>query len=171
MTDGLDRSVAEAFYDALASRSAELIAPFLDEDVDWLMVGPVELFAFCGQHYGRATVLEAYRRLSENEVARNNVREFLLVDDDCAAALTRITNIETRTGHEINFRVAHFARFRDGKVIEYCGIPDSLGKAEQTLGRQLDMTLAPLSGVPTPPGFSARSRPARDDRGCRAGCR
>jgi hypothetical protein len=42
----------------------------------------------------------------------------------------------------VSFRVAHFARFRGGKVIEYCGIPDSLGKAEQTLGRQLDVTFA-----------------------------
>jgi hypothetical protein len=65
-----------------------------------------------------------------------------LVDGDCASALIRLTNIETRTGHEISFHVAHFAQFRNTKVIEYCGIPDSLGKAEQTLGRQLDVTFA-----------------------------
>jgi ketosteroid isomerase-like protein len=138
----LDRHTAQAFYDALASRDFVRIDPFLDDDVDWLIVGPIGLFAFCDQHYGRESVLDAYRQLLRIEEARGSACEFLLVDGDCASALIRLTNIETRIGHEISFRVAHFARFRDGKVIEYCGIPDSLGKAEQTLGRQLDVTFA-----------------------------
>jgi ketosteroid isomerase-like protein len=142
MTFALDRQTAEAFYDALVSREPARIDPFLDDDVDWLIVGPIELFAFYGQHYGRQSVLDAYRRLSRTEEARGSACEFLLVDGDCASALIRLTNIDNRTGHEISFRVAHFARFRNGKVIEYCGIPDSLGKAEQTLGRPLDVTFA-----------------------------
>lgn len=139
MTVALDRHVAEAFYDALASRDPERLAPFLDDDVDWLMVGPIELFAFCGQHYGRQSVLDAFRRLSQTEETLGSGCEFLLVDGDCASALIRVSSLETRAGHEINFRMAHFARFRNGKVVEYCGVPDSLGKVEQTLGRALDV--------------------------------
>jgi len=142
MTFALDRHVAEAFYSALACRDLERIDPFLDDDVDWLMVGPIELFGFCGQHYGRESVLNAYRQLARIEEARSSAYEFLLVDGDCASALTRLTNIQNQTGHEINFRVAHFARFRDGKDIEYCSMPDSLGKIEQTLGRPLDVAFA-----------------------------
>ena len=67
---------------------------------------------------------------------------FLLVDGDWASALIRLTNVDNRSGHEMSFRAAHFARLRNGKVIEYCGILDSLGKAEQTLGRPLDVTFA-----------------------------
>jgi ketosteroid isomerase-like protein len=145
MADPISRDRAAAFYDALATRDPDRIAPFLDDDVDWLLVGPVELFAFCGQHIGKAAVLDVFRRISQTEEAHGNVREYLLVDDDCAAALTRISNVETRTGHAINFRVAHFARFRHDKVIDYCGIPDSLGKVEQTLGHPLDLALVPAS--------------------------
>jgi ketosteroid isomerase-like protein len=140
MTVALDRNTAQTFYEALASRDPVRLDSFLEDDVDWLIVGPIELFAFCGQHYGRESVLDAYRQLSLTEEARGSACEFLLLDGDCAPALIRLTNLETRTGHEISFRVAHFAR--GGKVIEYCGIPDSLGKAEQTLGRQLDVTFA-----------------------------
>ena len=142
MTGQLDQTRAEAFYDALASRDPTRIEPFLDDDVDWLIVGPVELFSFCGQRYGKAAVLDVFRQISETEKACSNVRDFLLVDGECASALVRLTNLETRAGREISFRVAHFARFRAGKVVEYCGIPDSLGKAEQTLGHPLDVTLA-----------------------------
>lgn len=43
-------------------------------------------------------------------------------------------------------RLAQFARFRGGQVAEFCSIIDTLGAAEQVLGRQLiDFTqLAPV---------------------------
>jgi len=102
--------------------------------VDWLIVGPIELFAFYGQHYGRQSVLDAYRQLSRIEGARASACEFLLVDGDCASALIRLTNVDNRTGHEISFRVAHFARFHNGKVVEYCGIPVALGRQNRLSG-------------------------------------
>jgi len=59
---------------------------------------------------------------------------FLLVDGDWASALIRLTNVDNRTGHEISFRVAHFARFHNGKVVEYCGIPVALGRQNRLSG-------------------------------------
>ena len=57
ITFALDRQTAEGFYDALVSRDPVRIDPFLDDDVDRLIVGPIELFAFYGQHYGRRASL------------------------------------------------------------------------------------------------------------------
>jgi hypothetical protein len=34
-------------------------------------------------------------------------------------------------------RRAQFARFRDGKVVEFCSITDTLGAAEQAVGHAL----------------------------------
>jgi hypothetical protein len=79
MTVALDRNTAQAFYEALASRDPVRLDPFLDDDVDWLIVGPIELFAFCGQYYGRESVLDAHRQLSLTEEARGSACEFLLV--------------------------------------------------------------------------------------------
>src|SRR5437667_226700 len=79
-TGKLDRDSAGAFYDALASREPSRIEPFLADDVDWLIVGPEELFAFCGQRYGKAAVLETYRQISRAEASLANRRAFLLVD-------------------------------------------------------------------------------------------
>jgi hypothetical protein len=141
MTFALDRQTAEAFYDALVSREPARIDPFLDDDVDWLIVGPIELFAFT------ANIMVARASLTPIGGCRGPRKRAAAPVNFCwltaiASALIRLTNIDNRTGHEISFRVAHFARFRNGKVIEYCGIPDSLGKAEQTLGRPLDVTFA-----------------------------
>ena len=35
---------AESFFNALSSRQPVRIAPFVADDADWLIVGPIELF-------------------------------------------------------------------------------------------------------------------------------
>jgi len=54
---------AEQFLDVLITRDPERIAPYLADDVDWLIVGPIELFSYCGQHFGKEAVLAAYGQL------------------------------------------------------------------------------------------------------------
>ena len=45
------------------TRDPELIAPYIADDADWLIVGPIELFPYCGQHVGKEAVLAAYGRI------------------------------------------------------------------------------------------------------------
>jgi hypothetical protein len=40
----VDRSTVESFYTAIASRDPDRIAPFLADDVEWLLRGPVDVF-------------------------------------------------------------------------------------------------------------------------------
>ena len=133
----ITREYAEFFFQALSARDPETIAPFVADDAEWLIVGPIELFPFCGQHLGKAAVLAAYARIGERHNTLDHVREFLMTDGACASALTRVTDIQSGTGKLINLRLAQFARFRDGQVFEFCSIIDTLGAAEQVLGRAL----------------------------------
>ena len=64
-------------------------------------------------------------------------RDFLMTDGESASALTRLTDVQRATGRQMMLRLAQFARFRDGKVVEYCSITDTLGVAEQVVGRPL----------------------------------
>ena len=73
----------------------------------------------------------------------NYTRDFMVTDGECASALTRLDDIHRASGHEIVVRLAQFARFRDGKVSEFCSIIDTLGAAEQVLGRPLLEVSAP----------------------------
>src|SRR6266508_4139158 len=90
MTDHISRSEAEAFFEALTSRDPARIAPFLADDADWLIVGPVELFSFAGHHFGKEAVLAAYSRMAERSVTQHYVRDYLMTDGTCASALTRL---------------------------------------------------------------------------------
>ena len=127
----------ESFFAALANRDPAAIAPFVADDAEWLMIGPIEMFPSCGQHLGKDAVLAAYERAKQRSEMISYVREFLMTDGTSASALTRFTGAMPATGKQINVRIAQFARFRDGKVTEFCSIIDTLGAAEQVLGRAL----------------------------------
>jgi ketosteroid isomerase-like protein len=133
----ITREFAESFFNALSSREPDRIARYVADDADWLIVGPIELFPYCGQHYGKAAVLQAYGRLAQANTTARYARDFLMTDGESASALTRLSDVQRATGREIIIRLAQFARFRDGKVYEFCSIVDTLGAAEQVMGRSL----------------------------------
>ena len=133
----ITREFAESFFNALSSREPDRIAPFVADDADWLIVGPIELFPYCGQHLGKEAVLQAYGRLAQSNATARYARDFMMTDGESASALTRLTDVQRATGREIIIRLAQFARFHDGKAYEFCSIVDTLGAAEQVIGRPL----------------------------------
>ena len=48
-----------------------------------------------------------------------------------------VLDVQRESGRSLTIRLAQFARFRDGKVHEFCSITDTLGAAEQVMGRSL----------------------------------
>jgi len=142
------RSVVKAFYEAFVSRDPAQIAPFLASDVDWLIVGPVDLLRFCGQRRGKAAVLDLFRRVVPEVIQVTGfAQDVLLVDKDRAASYARITGIRRDDGRTISYRCSHFLRFEADKVIEFRSVIDSFDAAEQMLGHPIDLTQETKPGV------------------------
>lgn len=138
-TGPVPRAVVEAFYHALANRDMGTLATFLDEQVVWTISGPVDMLPFCGQRIGKAVVMKLLVRdiptfLSDRRFVPNT----MLVDGDRAAVLGRLNATKRDDGHAISYRIAHFIKFRDEKVVEYVSIIDSFDAVEQMLGYNLD---------------------------------
>jgi len=64
MTESTIRPIVEAFYKASAARDIETALSFIADYVDWLVQGPVDLFAFLGQRRGKAAVREGYGEIA-----------------------------------------------------------------------------------------------------------
>ena len=139
MTETSIRSAVAAFYQASAERNVERIAAMLDDDVDWLVQGPVDVFSFFGQRRGKAAVLDSFREFARQLEVTGLGLEALLVDGDRAAALIRLTAIVCATGKVMSVRASQFSRLRDGKIVEMRGVVDSFDMVEQTIGRPLDL--------------------------------
>ena len=140
----LTHDYVQSFRRARLSREAEQIEPFLDDDVDWLLTGPVELLNFCGQRRGKADVLDCLCRMQPSvmKVLKVDVAA-LLIDRDRAASFSRLNGIQLSTGRTISYNQAQFLKFRDGKIIEYRGIIDSFNAAEQMIGHPIDLSDQP----------------------------
>jgi ketosteroid isomerase-like protein len=139
MSETSIRRAVAAFYQACAARDVERIAAMLDDDVDWLVQGPVDVFSFFGQRRGKAAVLDSFREFARQLEVTGLGLEALLVDGDRAAALIRLTSIVRATGRVMSVRASQFSRLQDGKIVEMRGVADSFDMVEQAIGRPLDL--------------------------------
>jgi len=139
MIEPVSRATVEAFYKAYAERDVDKIAPFLDDNVEWSISGPVDVLPFCGTRHGKAAVLDMIVRLVP-EVFRIHsfVSAAVLVDGDQAATLNRL-RAKCGDGRVISYRLAHFVRFRAGKIIRNLSLIDSFDAVEQVLGHPLGL--------------------------------
>jgi ketosteroid isomerase-like protein len=138
MTEPVPRQVAEAFYRAYAARDVAAVEEFLDDDVEWTISGPVDLLPFCGMHQGKTAVRDLIER-QVPEIFRvfSFVPDAMLIDGDRVATLNRLSAKRSCDGRVISYRLAHFTRFRSGKIVEHLSLIDSFDAVEQVLGRAL----------------------------------
>jgi ketosteroid isomerase-like protein len=140
MTQILSHEYFESFRRARHSRDPRQIEPFLDDNVDWLVTGPVELLQFCGQRLGKAEVLDCLTRQHTAVLDTFKVEiASLLIDGDRVASLGQLAGIQRGTGRTVSYNHAQFLRFRDGKIVEYRGIIDSFSAAEQIIGHSFEL--------------------------------
>jgi ketosteroid isomerase-like protein len=140
MNTPVPRAVVEQFYQAYDSRDPERIGAFLDDKVEWDVLGPAALMQVCGQWRGKTAVIERFTRVVPKIIEfKQFERAFLLVDGDESAACGRIVSKHCATGRIISHRVAHFIRYRDNKVISFRSINDTLDAAEQFIGHRIDL--------------------------------
>ncbi|HZP77324.1 MAG TPA: nuclear transport factor 2 family protein [Pseudolabrys sp.] len=136
------RRLVEDFYAAYAKRDLEVLETYLDDEVDWSVVGPIDVIHFCGQRRGKAAVMDFFRRAVPEvlDITGFNVEE-LLIDGDRAAAFGRLWAVFRPTSRSISYRVSHLVHFRNRRVVRFCSMIDSFDAAEQMLGHAIDLHL------------------------------
>jgi ketosteroid isomerase-like protein len=93
---------------------------------------------FCGVRRGKAAVLDMMQRqVAEVFDIYSFVTDTMLIEGDRVATFNRLSARMGDDGRVISYRLAHFMRFRDGKVVENISLIDSFDAAEQVLGHPL----------------------------------
>ena len=141
MTERIMRAFVRAFCNALATCDAPTLSPFIDDAVECTMFGPIELFPFFGQRRCKTEMLTMCNEIAASLKLRSCDEETMLIANDRCAALLRVTATHPATGRTLSFRIAHFAEFRDGKLIGLRVLLDSFDAAEQMLGRNIDLSV------------------------------
>ena len=130
---------SRALHTAINERQLEDLETRIDDDVDWTIHGPIELFPFLGARRGKDAVLEVCRQISENVRVHRFNRESIVLAEDSAASMMRYSLTALDSNKPINLRLAHFAQFRAGRLLNIRVLLDTYELVEQALGHPIHL--------------------------------
>ena len=130
---------SRALHRAINERQLDDLESVIDEDVDWAICGPIDMFPFLGARRGKAAVLEVIRQIADNIRVHRFERETIMLGVDSASSMLRYTLTALDTNKPISLRVAHFAQFKAGRLFSIRVLVDTFDLVEQALGRPIHL--------------------------------
>ena len=125
---------SRALHRAINERQREDLEALIDEEVDWAIYGPIDLFPFFGARRGKAAVIEVIGQIADNVRVHRFERESIMLGQDSASSMMRYTLTTQDTSKPISMRVANFAQFKAGLLTSYRVLVDTFDLVEQTVG-------------------------------------
>ena len=130
---------SRALHRAINDRQLEDLEAVIDEDVEWAIYGPIDMFPFLGARHGKEAVIEVVRQIAENVRVHRFDRETVMLGVDSAASMLRYSLTSLESNKPISLRVAHFAQFRNGRLRNIRVLIDSFDLVEQALGHHIHL--------------------------------
>jgi ketosteroid isomerase-like protein len=130
---------SRALHRALSERQFADVEALIDDDIDWAIYGPIDMFPFFGARRGKAAVLDVIRRIADNVRVHRFDRESVLLGADSAASMIRYSLTALDSNKPISLRLAHFARFRADRLVSIRVLVDTFDLVEQALGRPIHL--------------------------------
>ena len=130
---------SRALHRAINERQRDDLETLIDDDVDWAIYGPIDMFPFLGARRGKAAVLEAIRQIADNIRVRRFDRESIMLGVDSASSMIRYSLTALDSDKPISLRLAHFAQFKAGRLLSIRVLVDTFDLVEQALGRPIHL--------------------------------
>lgn len=130
---------SRALHRAINDRHFENIESLIDEDVEWAIYGPIDMFPFLGARQGKAAVLQVIRQLADNFQVRRFDRETVMLGVDSASSMMRYSLTALDSDKPISLRLAQFAQFRADRLVNMRVLIDTFDLVEQALGRAIHL--------------------------------
>jgi hypothetical protein len=130
---------SRALHRAINDRHYEDLEGLIDEDVDWAVYGPIDMFPFFGARRGKEAVLEVIRQVAENVRVHRFDRESVMLGADSASSMMRYSLTALDSNKPISLWLAQFAQFRAGRLSSIRILVDTFDLVEQALGRPINL--------------------------------
>ena len=130
---------SRALHRAINERQPADLEALLDDDVDWAIYGPVEMFPFFGARRGREAVLHVIKQIAENVRVHRFDRETIMLGVDSASSMLRYSLTALDSNKPISLRLAHFTQFKAGRLLRIRVLIDTFDLVEQALGRPINL--------------------------------
>ena len=130
---------SRALHRAINERQREDLEALIDDDVDWAIYGPIDMFPFFGARRGRAAVIDVIRQIAANVRVRRFERESVLLGVDSASSMLRFSLTMHESNKPVSLRVAHFAQFKAGRLLSIRVVVDTFDLVEQVIGQPIHL--------------------------------
>lgn len=140
------RAIVQALHKAYREGAAERVAELIDDDIDWMMHGPVRIFPFEGPRRGKQEVLATLASLAETFELKRYEHEVLICEGERAAVLSQTSFVQRTTGRTLSLRLVNFIRVRNGRIVEFREFSDTFDTVEQAMGAWIEVPALPAAG-------------------------
>src|SRR6202051_966017 len=130
---------SRALHRAINERQREDLEALIDEEVDWAIYGPIDMFPFFGARRGKAAVLEVIRHIADNIRVHRFDRESIMLGGDSSASMMRYSLTALDANKPISLRLAQFAQFKAGRPASIRILFDTFDLVEQALGHPIHL--------------------------------
>jgi ketosteroid isomerase-like protein len=130
---------SRALHRAINDRQHQDLEALIDDDVDWAVYGPIDMFPFFGTRHGKAAVLEVIRQVADNIRVHRFDRESIILGVDTASSMMRYSLTALDSNKPISLRLAQFAQFKAGRLTNIRILVDTFDLVEQALGRPIHL--------------------------------
>ena len=130
---------SRAIHRAINERQREDLEALIDDDVDWAIYGPIDMFPFLGARRGKAAVIEVIKKIADNVKVHRFDRESIMLGVDSAASMMRYSLTALDSGRPLSLRLAHFAQFRADRLLNIRVLLDTFDLVEQALGHPIHL--------------------------------
>jgi ketosteroid isomerase-like protein len=137
MTEQSTRAVVTDLYDAYERRDFDRVAELIDDDIEWIIYGPMQVFPFAGYRRGKAAVLEALGGIAKDYMLKSYVPRVVIVEGDRAAVMSDVAFMQRATERTLHFHLANFLRIENGRLVEFREFANTFDMVEQALGHML----------------------------------
>jgi ketosteroid isomerase-like protein len=130
---------SRAFARALNEHQTDQLESVLDDNIEWAIYGPIDMFAFLGPRRGKQAVIDVIREIAGVVQLHRFDRESIMLGEESAASLVRYSLTPFKSGKPISVRIALFAQFSADKLTSLRAVVDTFDLVEQVLGRQIHL--------------------------------
>jgi ketosteroid isomerase-like protein len=139
MSEQSTREVVIDLYDAYERRDLDRVAELIDDDVEWIIYAPMQVFPFAGYRRGKSAVLRALAGIAKDYELKSYVPQVVVVDGDRAAVMSDVAFMQRATERTLHFHLANFLRIQNGRLVEFREFANTFDVVEQALGRTLPL--------------------------------
>jgi hypothetical protein len=130
---------SRALHRAINESQIGDLETLIDDDVDWAIYGPIDMFPFLGARRGKPAVLDVIRQIADNVQVHRFDRESIMLGVDSASSMIRYSLTALDSNKPISLRLAHFAQFKAGRLLSIRVLVDTFDLVEQALGRPIHL--------------------------------